>query len=361
MTASPRLVSYIFVLLQLLACGRGLGALAPNQLALATGATASFAVVQDDLPAPLPNAGSRHSGRPLVGSEGLLLADTAYNRLLSYAPLPGRAGARFRAVIGQPDAIRVVAGSDRGSFHGPTAISSDGQHLLIADPGNDRVLVFIGTGLTPGAQALRILGQGDSSHGCTSSTLKGPSSAIIVGNFLAVADSGNNRVLMWLHFPTSDNIAADVVIGQPNMTTCTPTFGPQAMNQVSDIFFDNQHLVVASPDNGGTVQLWRTLPTLNALPSNTQLTHIGAGPLSLTANSSQLFVADAHTNRVFIYNDFFVGLQPPSQPSAVLGQPNAQQTGAGSGLAEMAAPQGLTLFGQQLWVNDAGNNRLLVF
>jgi len=55
------------------------------------------------------------------------------------------------------------------------------------------------------------------------SSLENPSSVELFDGKLYVADSGNNRVLIWNTFPSGNNVSADVVIGQPDFVTDTPS------------------------------------------------------------------------------------------------------------------------------------------
>ena len=49
--------------------------------------------------------------------------------------------------------------------------------------------------------------------------MRGPQGVWIANNKLYVADTQNYRVLIWNSFPTTNNQAPDVVLGQPDFTT----------------------------------------------------------------------------------------------------------------------------------------------
>ena len=53
----------------------------------------------------------------------------------------------------------------------------------------------------------------------TASSMRGPQGVWIQNGKLYVADTQNNRILIWNHIPTANGTAADVVLGQPNFTT----------------------------------------------------------------------------------------------------------------------------------------------
>ena len=53
----------------------------------------------------------------------------------------------------------------------------------------------------------------------TAASLRGPNGVWIQNGQLFVADTQNDRVLIYNSIPTSNGAAADIVLGQPNMTT----------------------------------------------------------------------------------------------------------------------------------------------
>ncbi len=117
-------------------------------------------------------------------------------------------------------------GGDVGAntFRWPHAVAGDEHTLYIADAGNHRIL-----GWSPAPQHDRpadvVLGQPNfetaqefayTAQGAAK--LRFPYSISAADNLLAVADTANNRVLVWHQLPrVGAAIAADTVIGQPNM------------------------------------------------------------------------------------------------------------------------------------------------
>src|SRR5450755_3882952 len=53
----------------------------------------------------------------------------------------------------------------------------------------------------------------------SSNTLRTPTGVASDGVHLVVADTDENRVLIWNHIPTGNDQPADVVVGQPNFTS----------------------------------------------------------------------------------------------------------------------------------------------
>ena len=73
-------------------------------------------------------------------------------------------------------------------------------------------------------QATVVLGQPNFSTttenlAATPTTLRLPTAVASDGVHLVVADTNHNRVLIWNRIPTTNNAPADVVVGQPNFTS----------------------------------------------------------------------------------------------------------------------------------------------
>jgi len=90
--------------------------------------------------------------------------------------------------------------------------------MAIADTLNNRVLIYNSIPVTNNAAADFVLGQ--SSMGATiarmggTNTLYAPKDVFGIGTTLVVSDSSNNRVLIFWNYPTSNAPYADVLIGQ---------------------------------------------------------------------------------------------------------------------------------------------------
>lgn len=155
------------------------------------------------------------------------VADTGNRRVLAWSGLP-EPGATPEVVLGQPDPGQ--RDENRGQLgpasfrwpHGVAGTAGPDGLLLVADAGNHRIL-----GWKPrpdGDQpATMVLGQDDFTSAGefpyapqTASALRFPYSIDVDGGHLAVADTANNRVLVWDQVPTTSGVAADSVIGQPD-------------------------------------------------------------------------------------------------------------------------------------------------
>lgn len=141
----------------------------------------------------------------------LLVADAGDHRVLGWRPPPAGDGPAG-LVLGQPDpytAIEWPYGPHTGDrFRFPYAVALDGGTLAVADTANNRVLLWdLATGGgVPGDNraADAVLGQptfaanGENRwSGVEPDTFCWPYGLALHGDVLAVADSGNNRVVVW--------------------------------------------------------------------------------------------------------------------------------------------------------------------
>jgi len=138
----------------------------------------------------------------------LFVADAGNHRVLAWSP-PAGADRAADAVIGQPDFASNAEFPYRPqtarSLRFPYAVASDESRLLVADTANNRVLVFPrDPSGRAAAGAVLAIGQPDLSangenrwKGVSPETLCWPYGLALHGDTLAVADSGNNRVMLW--------------------------------------------------------------------------------------------------------------------------------------------------------------------
>ncbi len=203
-----------------------------NEIPRKNNAAPDYAIGQPDLAAVEPNRGqSIASAKSLYWPYGFgfaggwfWIADTGNRRVLGWPKLP-QADEPAQVVLGQADAHG--GEENRGgavnarSFRWPHAIAGDSEHLLVADAGNHRVL-----GWTPvpreDCDAALVLGQSGFSTAAElpyipqgASRLRFPYSLSLEDSRLAVADTANNRILVWNEIPTR-TAPAQYVLGQPN-------------------------------------------------------------------------------------------------------------------------------------------------
>src|ERR1700733_5790554 len=189
-------------------------------------------------------------------------------------------------VLGQPDfATTTNPYLTQSGFRNPTMVASDGKILVLADTDNNRVLIWNSIPTTIDQPADLVLGQPNFTTlqeppPVNSSAMRGPQGVWIQGTQLYVADTQNSRVMIWNEIPTSNNQPADLVLGEPNFSTVPPA-------TTSDL-----------------------PPTANNL----------FDPVSVTSDGQRLYVTDLGHNRVLIWNS--IPTQNGQAADVVVGQPN---------------------------------------
>lgn len=247
-------------------------------------------------------------------------------------------------VLGQPDFEKTDIAVTQSGMRQPTAVATDGRILAVADTNNNRVLIWNRIPSQNGEPADLVLGQPDftkSAAGTTASTMRGPQGVWIQGGKLYVADTQNHRVLVWNSIPTRNGQPADMVLGQPDMNT--------GFNPTTDL-------------------------TLKPRADNLE------NPVCVTSDGIRLFVCDLGHNRVLVWNSIPTRNQQPAD--LAIGQPDltsyeannvkalCESTGVdedGNKLypklcsATLEGPRFALSDGRRLFIADGGNDRVLVF
>ncbi len=248
-------------------------------------------------------------------------------------------GGTASVVVGQPDFVSVNPYRTQAGLQNPAAVASDGNILAIADTDNNRVLIYNPIPTTNGANATLVLGQKDFTTLApvvqTASSLLGPQGVWIQGNHLFVADTLGNRVLIWNTIPTQNNQPADVVLGESSFTVYDgnpPTDASHMFNPVS-VTSDGTHVFVTDIGNN-RVMIWNEIPTQNGQPADLVL-----GQPDFKSNASN------NTNNG-----------------------DCPSTGSGSSItypalcaASLSFPRYALAGGGRLFVADGGNDRVLVY
>jgi uncharacterized protein (TIGR03437 family) len=185
-------------------------------------------------------------GLAFSGTNGLFVSDLTDNRVL-YIPFNdttnrtfkgGTSGLSATKVFGQPDFTTITQGSGLNQLSGPHHISSDSSgQLYVADSGNNRVLIFPDPNnpQTPiaGATANLILtcASAASSGGCTGN-LNSPRAVYVnpTTGEIWVANSAASSVVRFPRYST--------LIINPTPTGSVSAFGPLALtqDQFGDLF-----------------------------------------------------------------------------------------------------------------------------
>lgn len=187
-----------------------------NEIPQVNGAPAHLVLGQIDFTTRDENAGlgggpcgMRWPHAIAVAGGALFVADAGNNRVMAWSSFPPKNGAPCDFVLGQPDMARLD--HNRAAYY-PTASALSmpyglcvaGQQLVVADTANSRLLGFDLAEIGGDAEAARLAGQRDfESKGdnrwsaATRDSLCWPYGVAACGTCVAIADSGNNRVLLW--------------------------------------------------------------------------------------------------------------------------------------------------------------------
>ncbi|MGH8248930.1 MAG: hypothetical protein ACREUU_21185, partial [Gammaproteobacteria bacterium] len=164
------------------------------------------------------------------------------------------------AVVGQKNFSANLPGAAANEFGTVTGLAVAGDRLIVGDgglsfstPSNNRVLIFNNLpGLAADASASIVIGQedfGKNDPGLSEKTFNRPVGVATDGVRLAVADAGNNRVLIFNRIPTTNGASADVAVGQPDFKTGTPDTTNNRLRGPNGVFFQGGRLFLADTLN----------------------------------------------------------------------------------------------------------------
>ena len=320
-------------------------------------------------------------------------------------------------VLGQPDFVKTDRGRSASGMRLPTAVATDGQRLVVADTDNNRVLIWNSIPATNNQPADVVIGQRDFTSSevppqvPTAQSLRGPQGVWIQNGRLYIADTQNHRVLIFNRLPTSNHAAADVVLGQPSMTTFVePDLTQQretarANNMLNPVAVTSDGTRLFVTDLGyNRVLIWNAIPASNATPADVvvgqpdmtsslgnnsyRVDAEGTNPVKVLceaigkdedgvdiyprrcnatldfprfalSNGQMLFVADGGNDRVLVYKSIPTGNGQPAD--IILGQLGGGINQASDAADSMRAPMSLAWDGVNLYVSDTYNRRINVY
>lgn len=213
-------------------------------------------------------------------------------------------GSSYRVVTQKPagwftsgqEADMLLSGVDFNNAGGPLffnhqgGIASDGNHLILADRNNNRVLIWnsLPAGNTPPDI---VLGQKDftgNNPGEGLDQLNWPVAVATDGKHLLVADTYNDRVLVWDSFPAQNGQAADFAL------TGAIRYLPDSPGTVGwpwAVWTDGEKLIVASTA-GSQVLIWNSFPAENRAPDIVLKLDDFGTPRTIGSDGTNLVVGD---------------------------------------------------------------------
>lgn len=215
-------------------------------------------------------------------------------------------------------------------FNHPTGLATDGKALLMTDRWNNRVLIWKSAPAKNRPPDL-VLGQPDftrNNPGTGKHQMNWPGNVAISpdGKRIAVADTSNDRVLIWNSFPTKNGAAADLVLdlrqlsgGGPEAGAPRPRFGGgMRFGWPWGVWTDGMKLAVVAT-HGSAVLIWNALPTRDHQPPDLVLRPSDAGtPRNITSDGKTFFAVSDHNNgaasrpATMVWNSFPTSsTQPP--------------------------------------------------
>ncbi len=318
-------------------------------------------------------------------------------------------------VLGQKefDSDEEVVPPGPDTLRRPLGVASDGIRLAVADTDNNRVLIWNSIPAVNGQPADIVLGQKDftsnesNGNNPRQDSLRGPQGVWWQDGALWVADTGNNRVLMWRN-PTRSGQPADLVLGAPDFTTFVqpditqenPKASAKRLLVPTSVTSDGQRLYVTDLGHN-RVLIWNSIPTQNGQPADVvigqpdmeaRLGNNSQGvceptgedeegnptyprrcaatldfPRFAISDGEKLFIADGGNDRILVFNE--IPTENGARADVIIGQITefVNNTSDGAFPDDVAAagtvrtPTSLAWDGLNLYVTDPFNRRVLVF
>lgn len=330
----------------------------------------------------------------------LIVGDRGYNAIRTYKTFPTSNGTSYEQVnlwgcgpaTGWCYDLPIA---NRGSTTaiGANAAIMVGSKLVVADQDRNRVLIWNSFPTVSQAVPDVVLGQsnftatdpnGGNLEQPTSASLWSPNSLATDGTRLFVVDNKNNRILVWNTLPTSNNAAADYVLGQSTFSkrdsSPSGALTGADLNGVNDVLVYGSELLAVDGKNNRLL-IWNSIPTSSYIAADVVVgqstfssrTNHPSGAISATSllrpssvavdSQGRLFLSDKGNHRVLMWN--FIPTVNGVAADLVLGQADFT-SGSGNRGGSMAAntlfdPMSVSAVGGKIYVLDNSNRRTIVW
>ncbi len=350
-----------------------------------TGMAARVVVGQPDFVSALPNGGlSRVNESGFATPYGvgtrdgkLFISDGDNNRVLVYDTIPTADGALADHVIGQPDFQDGTAGTTATRMSCPQNFAFGPEHLIVSEFCNSRLSFWRLDSIATGMAASFAYGQPDlvtgtaNTGGLSATSIANSASSQIIGSRWFVADSVNNRVLIFTTVPVAPGAVPDAVIGQPDFVSNTGTNGLNGLGFPLDVSSDGVKIAIADDNNDRTL-VYNAVPSDAGVFADVKLGGFARppdgtnqdSPVGVLIAGGRLFVADRRNNRILVWNTIPTATDTPAD--VVLGQVNFterlnNQGNAAPDATGLSNPHFMFYDGCRLFVTDISNNRVLIY
>ncbi|MBK8012006.1 MAG: hypothetical protein IPK13_11705 [Deltaproteobacteria bacterium] len=296
---------------------------------------------------PVDNLWSLREPRD-CGSDGtrLWISDSRHARVLQWNTEPTRNAQPASLVLGQssPNSTSTGSGLSSVSDFLSSIVPYQGA-LYLADSRHSRILAWNTLPTVSGTPADYVIGQDSVTYaggGVGRAIFYQPRGAVFAGSKMIVADSSNNRVLIFNQIPrATGRVDADEVLGQEDFTSKTLYTVPGADGTLP--------AGAATPPTSGTM----------------------AGPFNISYDpvGDRLYVPDTGNHRVLVWNGIPRSVRGTVTPASfVIGQPDGASIERNRGRTTepldgtmLASPRAAIVAYGSLFVSDAGNRRVLIW
>lgn len=337
-------------------------------------------------------------GNALVINDILYVPDMANSRVLGYLSIPTVNGAEADFVLGQADFDGTDESYEADGLAWPSGIASDGNNLIVAEYYSVRF--WDGLPSTTAASSSFALGFegafGEDSVNyddeCGANTFYDIEGMYVSHGKMFIADSSNNRVLVWNTLPTMWSVAPDYILGQPDIDTCEwLDTSATTFDYPLGVWSDGTRLVVADGNNN-RVLIWNDISGIM-----TQEDVVGAdivlGQDDFESSAYDLYYGDEDTEtgwgtsiyfpegvasdgqklavgstwgRIYIWNTFPTANNTPAD--VILGDEALQELDADDNVVSVDGhdsfvedPYGLVFYEHKLIVTDYYLNRVMIY